>query len=430
MKHTITEKSSTEKEVAFELTAEEFAVFEGRALEKLRQQATLKGFRKGKAPQDVLEQAVGGKTAVLEDAVQDAVSSTLNNFIKQQNWMVVGQPAISITKFAVGNPLSFSATFSIMPNVVLPENYKELVKGVEHKKVAVEPKELDEAVEWLRKSRSTRTPLDRPAQKGDAITIQFEVKDGEKVISASPAEGSGFILGEGKFLPGFEDNLVGLKAGEHKEFNVEVPKDYWNALVRGKKLSCVVDAKAVEEVALPEVNDEFAKALGNFENMEKLRQNIELGMLQEKVQAEKERWRVAALEAIAERVKVEIPEKLMEREMAGIKRDLENNATQMGMTLPDYLRQVGKTEEEFLKTFEGQAQKRIIGALVLRELAKKNDLKLDEKEVVSRMNEELTHYHGTPEQAEHDIDPEALRMYIEEMMLNDKVFELFESLSR
>jgi trigger factor len=430
MTHSINDISKTEKEITFELDAEEFGKFKDEILKEISQSAKLKGFRQGKVPQDMAESVFGKGDNFLGDVAQKAINNCWHNFLRDKNWILVEGPEISIIKMAYQNPFIFKAKITIVSEFSIPKNYKDLVKKVEHKKIDVKNGEIEQSLRWLRKSRAILKNVEREAKEGDSVEVDFLTQSGGQELKGGSAKDYKFILGEGRLLPGFEDNIIGMKAGEHKEFSLKVPKDFWNKEIQGAVIDCVVDLKKIEEVVLPELTNEFAQKLGNFKDVEDLKNNIEKNLLEEKEHEEKERWRMEALEAISQKTDILIPEKLVERELGAMKDELVKNIAPLGISFADYLKRLNKTEEEFLKPLRLQAQKRVSGALILKALAGLENINIQDDEVEKRAQEQLVRWGYDQKEAEKKISPEDLRAHARELLSNEKVFEFLESLAK
>ena len=301
-------------------------------------------------------------------------------------------------------------------------------KGIEVKKqeLKVEEKEIDDALDYLQKSRAKIITINQPAQKGNRIEIDFEVRSGGVLVENGLSKNHPLILGEGHFLPGFEDQLVGVKAGEEKEFSLKVPADWSDKRIADKNLDFKVKMNLVQERQLPEINDELAKSLGKFDNLQKLRENIKEGLMQEKEVMEKQRIRIEIIEKIAENSKMEIPEVLVEKELGNMVNEFKMNVDQFGMDFETYLTQIKATAEELKKGWREQAEKRVKIGLCLKAIANKEKIVPTTQEVEEKMNQELMRYPDV-EKVKKDIDLVALKEYTENILINEKVFELIES---
>ncbi len=233
------------------------------------------------------------------------------------------------------------------------------------------------------------------------------------------------ILGDNRFIPGFEKELEGMKAGEEKEFSLKVPADWPRENLVNKDLDFRVKINLVQERDIPEPSDEFAKSLGNFESLDKLKQNIKEGLFTEKELREKERIRMELIEKVAKDSQIDIPEILIENELEKMIGELEHNVLSMGLEFDRYLREIKKTTEDLKKEWRNQAEKRVKIGLVLREIIKKEKIEANEEEITDKANETLKQYPGI-EEAGKNIDPVRLREYAENVIKNEKAFQLLE----
>lgn len=300
-------------------------------------------------------------------------------------------------------------------------------KGIEVKKheLKVEEKEIDNALNYLQKSRAKIITINQSAQKGNRIEIDFEVRSGGVQIENGSSKNHPLILGEGHFLPGFEDQLGGMKAGEEKEFSLKVPADWSDKRIADKSLDFKVKMNIVQERQLPEINDEFAKSMGKFDNLSAFKENVKQGLMQEKEMMEKQRMRIEIIEKVAEDSKIEAPEVLVERELENMVNEFKMNVDQFGMDFETYLTQIKATAEELKKGWKEQAEKRVKIGLCLKAIADKEKIVSTTQEIEERMNQELMRYSDVGK-VKKDIDLVAFKEYTENILINEKVFELLE----
>ena len=345
----------------------------------------IEGFRKGNVPADMAEERVGEEN-LMQQAAQLAIEDSYPQIVKEEDIQAVGQPQIKIKKLAEGDDLEFEAEIPVLPPIELP-NYKEIASEVEAQETSISEEEYEKALERLKKSRAKMKQVDRPAQEEDFVKIEFEsdTLDLEKE--------DGFILGEGHMVPGFEENIEGMEAGQRKEFTVEWPEDHPQQDLQGKEVDFEVLVKEVQEVEMPEITDEWAQELGEqFETAEDLKQNLKQGLKKEKNQQEQKRVREKILQKISEKAEVEIPEQLVQRQKANRFTDLKQKLSQQDTSLEEYLEQTGQSEEEIKKSLEKQAQQEIKRSLLLREIAEEEDIEASPQEVEQRVNQMLQHY--------------------------------------
>ncbi|MBU2635095.1 trigger factor [Patescibacteria group bacterium] len=407
-------KSQIELEI--EVSAEELDRFIEKACFNLGRNLEIKGFRKGKAPKEFIEKEIG-KEKILIEAANLAVEENYRKAVLENKIEAVFQPKIEIKKLALGNPFIFSAKTAVLPEVSLPD-YKKIASKVERKEISVEDKEIGPALKWLQRSRAKFSAKNQPAQKGDFVEIEYNLsrnKDKE-LGSLSLKEPSSlkdaFILGEGHFLQGFEEKIIGMKSGEEKE-NITLNKD-------GKDIVLKVKIISVQNVEFPELNDEFAKSAAKFDNLDALKKNIKQGLVLEKEQAEKQRLRQEILERIGEKAKIEIPDVLIENEQKQMLENLKKIVSErlnpvrdsegrekaqkegisngVKISFHDYLKKLGKTEEQVSDSFLLESQKKVRNYLILREISKK------------------------------ELDSEEIKKYTTESEKIEKIFQLLEEL--
>lgn len=279
---------------------------------------------------------------------------------------------------------------------------------------------------WLKREIETgrARQAGRGAEKKDFIEIEYQnenINNGKEIKD-------GFVLGEGGFLKDFEDNLMGMKTGEEKEFTAKFPENAPNKTLAGKDSKFKVKVISVQKMELPEISDEFAKSLGNFENLAVLKENLKEGITMEKAQEEKQRKRSEILEKITEKIKSEIPEKVVEAEERRLFENFKNQAVQnFNLTFEEYLAAVKRTEEEIRKSFKPEAEKRVKNYLILRQIGKKENIDVQKDEIEEEMNKFIKNH--SKEQFE-KIDIEQLKEYTKDTIFNEKVFQKLESFSK
>ncbi|MCD6500661.1 trigger factor [bacterium] len=420
-------------EIFFELSWLEFQPFLERAASKLSGNLNVPGFRPGKVPPEILEKEIGqGK--ILTEGAKLAIKQVYPQLVREKKLEVIGSPQVEILKLAKGNPFSFRARVEILPEIQLPD-YKKIAAETSQKEVSVEEKEIQEALNWLQKSRAKFKDLERVAQKGDFLEIEYTMKiaapGGASLAPAGRENGKTFhdrfFLGKGHFVPGFEENLEGMKKEEEKEFTIPFPKDYFQKELACKDVNFKVKVKKIQKMELPELNDEFAKSLGRFENLEKLKESLKQGIKQEKEMAEKQRRRNEILEKIAREAEFEIPQSLISLEKERMLNDLKRNVEkELKISFGDYLGKIRKSEEELKDSLGEEAEKRVKNFLVLRQIGKKEGVKVSEEEIETAVNGFLKNL--PEERVKKEIDPERLKSYYRGIIYNEKTFQILENL--
>ena len=409
-------------EITFEITAEEFKEHIEHALEHLKRHVKVDGFREGKAPAKMVEDKIKPE-ALLMEAGDHAVQHVYTDYIKSSKLEPVGNPEVSIIKIAQGSPFIFKAVITVLPDVELPD-YKAIAKTVKGKEISVTEEEIQDSINYLQKTRAKFTLKNAAADKKDFVEIKYQSKD----IENNKEIDDKFILGEGGFMKGFEDGIMGMKAGEEKEIKVKFADNLPRKDLAGKESVFKVKMVSVQKMELPEINDEFAKQLGSFDSLVALKGSMKEGITLEKTEAEKQRVRGEILQKIAEKAKFDLPEAMAEYEKQRLLEDLKNKITQgMKITFEEYLASIKKTEKEILDTYQKEAEKRLRGFLVLRQLGKLEKVEVSDKEVEEEVAKSIKNY--SKEQLA-KIDISELKEYTKGVIHNEKIFNLLENLSK
>ena len=436
MKTEIKKLPKSEIEIHFELTADEFAKHFDKALLHLKDHVKMDGFRKGKVPANMVEEKVG-KENVLMEAGDLAVKEAYPVYIKEQKLEPIGDPEVKILKIAKGSELEFSVVVTVLPEITLPD-YKEIASHIKGRDIFVDEKEIQETLEYLQKSRAKFTVEDRPAASKDFVEIEHQNKD----INEGKAIKDRFILGDGGFMQDFENHIVGMKAGEERQFTAKFPENTPNKALAGKDADFKVKMLSVQKMELAEINDEFAKALGQdarasretgalvsaFDTLVALRENLKEGITLEKKETEKQRVRGEMLEAISIKTAFDIPQKMVDFEEDRLMEDLKAQIeSRFKMTFDAYLVSVKKTEQEIKESYRLEAEKRIKNFLVLRQIGRVENIDVTEAEIAEDLPKLMKNY--TKEQLA-QIDIRQLTEYSKGAIYNEKIFQFLEKFSQ
>ncbi len=426
MNYSTTPLPKSEIELTVTIEPQEFEHFQKRVVAEAVTSSEIDGFRKGKAPAELVKKKTG-ESKILERASVLAVEDTYPKIIKEleekdANFEPIGQPRVHVTKLVAGGELEYKARLSILPELTLP-NYKKVAEDIFGEKHAAEAgeKEVEKALDWLRNSRAKEITVTRPAQKGDRVEVDFEAKVGGVTLENGSSKNHPLTIGEGKFMPGFEEEIVGMKTDETKTFSVTAPSDYAEAGLRGKTIDFSVTARLVQERIIPELTDDFAQGVGKFENIAGLRKSIRDGILAEKEEKERDRLRIKTAETLAEKTALELPELLIDRELAKMTAELKSGVERMRMGWNDYLANLKKSEEELKKEWRHDAERRVKIALVLRQIAKAEKIEPTQKEVQEATNHTIARL-GIDGEELKKIDRETFLEYNTTIARNEKVF--------
>jgi trigger factor len=409
-------------EIEFELTEEEFKHHISHALEHMKHHVKIDGFREGKAPAKMVEDKIKPE-ALLMEAGDCAVRETYSKYILDSKLEPVGQPEVSIIKIANGSEFIFKAVVTVLPDVELPD-YKEIAGKIKGNEISVTEEEVQDSINYMQKTRAKFTLKNDPAEKKDFVEIKYtnkDINDGKEVDDK-------FILGEGGFMAGFEDGIVGMKAGEEKEITVKFPENSPRKDLAGKEGVFIVKVISVQKMELPEINDEFAKQLGAFDSLVALQNSMKEGIILEKTEEAKQKRRTDMLDQIASGAKFEMPVAMVEYEKERLLEDLKNRIAQsVKISFEEYLASIKKTEEEIKETYQKEAEKRLRGFLVLREIGKKENVEVSDQEIEEEVAKAIKNY--SKEQLE-QIDINQFKEYTKGVIHNEKIFQLLENFSK
>lgn len=426
MEHKIKNLPKSQIELEITITAQEMKIFWQMAKKKVSENVNLKGFRPGKVPSGFLEDETAQED-LYNETINFAVKKTYAEVMKDESLEPIGKAEIEVLKIAPDNDFQYRLKTSILPRIKLGD-YKDIAKKVlaDKKKQKVKDNELDKAIDWLRKSRAEIIPVNRSIQKGDVVEIEIKTSvDGQILEGASHPEK--FVLGEGHFLVGFEDRLIGLRLGDEGKFNLPVPSDYWDKKLQGKSLSFEVRVISVAERKISELTDDWAKSIGKFDKVEDLKKSIMDGLLYEKEMKEKDRIRIAMIEKISLGVELDLPDILLDNEVERRMHSLNHLAEDAGLTLAAYLQRTGEAEDKVKETLRLEAAKELKNFLVLREISILEECQSKDEEIERAVNDILKHY-ASQKSADKSVDRESVFEYAKERLTNEKVFQLLENL--
>ena len=369
--------------LTIEVSAEDLEKAMQSAYQKAKGRISIPGFRKGKAPRKMIEQMYG-KGIFLEDAVNALIPEHYSKALSECELEIVSQPQIDVTQMEPGKALIFTAEVAVKPEVTLGE-----YKGVEVPKAEIEvtEEEIEAAIKREQEKNSrTITVEDRAAEEGDIVTIDFEgFVDGE-AFEGGKGEAYPLTLGSHTFIPGFEEQLVGAKTGDHVEVNVTFPEEYQAKELAGKAAVFQCDVKKIEAKELPELNDDFAKDVSEFDTLAEYKEDVKKNLTESK---EKEALRAkedAAIEKIIENAEMEIPEAMLDTQCRQMMDDFGRRMQSQGLSMEQYFQFTGQTAEKMMEDMKPQALKRIQTRLVLEKIVEVENIQPTEEEV----NEEIS----------------------------------------
>ena len=413
------EKTEKENEVkiSFKVEAEKFEEAIKKVYTKSAKYFTIPGFRKGKAPFAIVEKKYGDEI-FYEDAFNELIPEIYEKALKDNNVEAVSQPNIDVQKMEKGSDLEFTATVQTKPEVKLGK-----YKGIELKKIEynVSKDDVDHELGHMQEHNArVLTVENRPAKEKDIAVIDFEGFVDGKTFEGGKAEKHELELGSNTFIPGFEDQVIGMKKEEEKDIKVKFPEDYFSKELAGKDAVFKVKLHEIKEKKLPKLDDEFAKDVSEFDTLEELKKDIKDKKQKENDSRAKREQEDAAVEAVSKNTDINIPSGMVDTEVQNMITDMEQQLSYQGINLDQYLKIMKKTRKEIENSYREQAEKNVKGRLIIEAIIKAEDIKADEKEVKEKLEEMSKAYGRKVEELEKN---ENLKQYVEENIKSEKAVE-------
>ena len=378
------EKSTVE--LVIEIGKEEFEAAVEKVYKKQRGKISVPGFRKGKAPRKIIE-GMYGSGVFYEDAINDLYPEAYAQAIEQEKLDAVAWPKVEIVD--VGKEgLTFKALVTVRPEVKLGE-YKGLT--AEKAEVAISDEDIDNELKPFINRATRMVTVERAAETGDTVVIDFEGFLDGKPFDGGKAEGHSLELGSGSFVPGFEEQLVGAKAGDEKELNITFPEDYVPDLA-GKAVIFKVKVKEVKEHQAPVVDDEFAKDVSEFETLEEFKKSLGDKLLDSKTKSAQQEYENAVIEQLVGNMEADIPDAMVEVQLDKLMEDFSMRLSNQGMKMEDYLAMMGATPESMRASARPTAQRQVEVDLALTAVADAESITISDEELEEELKKIAEEY--------------------------------------
>ena len=363
--------------LVIEASAEEFEAGLNAAYNKNKNKISVPGFRKGKAPRKMIEQLYGSQI-FFEDAANEIIPDAYADAAKESGLDIVSQPKVSIEQLEAGKPFIFAAEVAVRPEVELGE-----YKGVEVTKADAEVTDAD-VEEELKKvqDQNSRTVSveDRAVKDGDMTVIDFEgFIDGE-AFDGGKGENYPLTIGSHSFIDTFEEQMIGMNIGEEKELNVTFPEDYHAENLKGKPATFKVTVKEIKEKQLPELDDDFAQDVSDFDTLAEYKDDLKKKIAERKESEAKAKKESEAIEKVVEAAKMDIPQAMIDTQVNRMLEDFAMRLQQQGLSVEQYFQYTGMTADKIMEEMKPEAVKRIKNSLVLEAVAKAENIEVSEEE--------------------------------------------------
>ena len=397
------EKTDKQNELKLEFTigADIFEQGIQKVFKKNAKYFNIPGFRKGKAPYNIVERHYG-KEIFYEDSFNEVVPEIYEKEIKEQNLEVVSRPQIEIKKMEKGQDLVFTAIVQIKPEIKLGK-YKE-IELTKHVYNVTDDDIKAEIEKMAEKNARLITIEDRAVENGDITVIDFEGYADGKAFEGGKADNYELTIGSKSFIEGFEDQIIGMKIEEEKEIKVKFPDEYFSKDLAGKDAIFKVKLNEIKKKELPEIDDELAKDISEFDTLEELKKDIKEKKEKQNKQRAKIETEDDAIKAVADEVEVEIPSGMIETETENMIKNFEANLYYQGINFDQYLNMIGKKREDFKKDYADEAKLRVKERLVLEAIAKAEKIEPTEKEIKDKMKELAEQYGRTENDVKDNVE--------------------------
>ena len=424
MKYTTKAAEKSTMKITMKFDADEWKDALNKAYVKTKGRYSVNGFRKGKAPRNVIEHAYG-KGVFFEDALNVLFSENYGTVLdkEEKKFTAVGDPELSV------DDLSDDGVTLVAVTPVRPEVKIGSYKGMKIKEFAynVEDADVDKEIERLLDRNARKTEVsDRPCQNGDTVNIDFVgTIDGVK-FDGGEAAGFDLTLGSGQFIPGFEDQVVGMNVGESSDVNVRFPENYQAEELKGKDAVFAVKLNSVKGKELPELTDAFIKDATGSETIEEYKAKTKERLQQQADKNSLDATENSILDAISATAEAEIPQAMIEREIDGLVQKFEYQLMYQGLKLQDYLDFIKTTKEEFRKNYEEQAKKNVLNQLVISQIIKDEKIEATDEEVEAKVAEQAASVDKSAEEYKKGMDPRQYD-YIKSDIIITKLFDFLKA---
>ena len=408
---------TNELKLTFTVDAEKFEEGMKKVYIKTAKYFSIPGFRKGKAPMSLIERTYG-PSIFYEDTFNEIVPEIYEKELKENNIEAVSKPEIEIAQMEKGKDLIFTAIVQTKPEVKLGK-----YKGIELEKVdtSVNAADVKKELERMAEKNARLVSVeDRAVKNKDIAVIDFEGFVDGIAFEGGKAENHELEIGSKTFIPGFEDQVIGMKINEEKDINVKFPEEYFSKELAGKDATFKVKLHEIKEKELPTIDDEFAKDVSEFDTLKDLKSSIKEKLADEKKNQAKYQMEDAAIKAVFDQTKIDIPSGMIETEIDNILRDIDGRLAYQGLNLSQYLKMINKSEDDMRKEYEEQAANSVKIRLVLEAIVKAEKIEATDSEIQEKIKEMAKNYGKNEDEL---IENENLKNYLKNNITTEKAIQ-------
>ncbi|MDO4396636.1 MAG: trigger factor [Clostridia bacterium] len=423
MKTTLLSKENNVVKFTMEFTAEEFDAAVVKAYQASKDQFVIDGFRKGKAPRSIIEKHYG-EGIFFEDAINNMFQEAYPAAIKELDLEVIESPAADFSEIGHGKPLTVTITVGVFPIVEIKD-----YKGVEVEQVeaAVKAEDVDNEVKAMQKRNARVVTVEREVKDGDTVILDYAGFVGDDQFEGGTAENQELKIGSGMFIPGFEEQLVGAKAGEAVDVKVTFPEEYHAEDLAGKEAVFHCTVHEVKEEQLPELDDEFAKDVSEFDTLDELKKSIEEKLEKYAKDQTLNEAKNDAIEKVYQANEIDAPKNLVEDEIDSMAQELNRQLSYQGLGLQQYLQFMQKDMAEFRDELRADATKRVATRIILLSIADAENIEVTTEEMDAEIKEMASLYNVPEEQVRSMIGEDNMSFFGKDLMVKKAIDLIYDN---
>ena len=415
----VEKKENSKVEIEFTMDKKQFEEELEKAYKQNAKKFKVPGFRAGMVPRAIVEQTYG-ESVLYEFVIENTVDDAYRTAVVENNLEIVSRPELDIKQIGKDKDFIFVVNVCVKPEATVKD-----YKGIEVKKVStrVTKKDVEAELEKIReKNARIVTVEDRELKNGDISIIDFEGFTDGKAFEGGKAENFELTIGSGQFIPGFEDQMIGMKVDEQRDINVKFPEEYHAKDLAGKDATFKVKLHEIKEKVLPEIDDEFAKDVSEFDNLEDYKKDLNKKIKADKENHAKMDMEQEAIDKFIEKVEVNIPEEMIDSEVDKMVEEMNANLSYQGLNIDQYLQYMGTTLDEYKKQMRDQAQRRIKLDLGLEYVAKEEKVEVEEKDIDEKIKELAAQYGNKDDESL--LKNENARNYMRQQLVYEKTMKV------
>lgn len=423
MNTTIISNENNEAKFTIEYTAEEFDKAVNAAYQKNKGRFQINGFRKGKAPRKIIESHYG-EGIFFEDAINDLFGQGYPKAVDELDLEVIDQPEVDFSEVGHGKPLTMTMTVALYPTVEV-KDYNGL--DIEQVQYTITDEDVEKEIENLQKRNARTVSVGRPVQNGDTVVLDYAGFVGEDQFEGGTAENQELKIGSGMFIPGFEDQLVGAEKDAKVDVNVTFPENYQAKELAGKDATFHCTIHEIKEEQLPELNDEFAQDVSEFDTLDELKEDTKKNLQRSLDDQSVEDAKTKLIDALREKNEIEVPHAMVEDELNNMMNEFDQQLRYQGMSLDLYLQYTGGSMDDFRSQAKEDAEKRVASRIIIRSIADKEGIGVTEDELNEELQKVADQYKMSLEDFRKAIGKDAERMFRTDIQVRKTIDQLFEN---